>query len=121
MKNRLLFLASTLLLTSCAEKKSDHNHATNETEWQIETPCVDEPTPKSATERMREETGAQTNVYIERLKKLDEEMDRYEDGYEDGAAFAEEDRKAGRRGMQDGGEDDENDDDYEDGFDDGYE
>lgn len=121
MKNGLLFLASILLLASCAEKKSESKHATDGAEWHVEIPSVDEPTPKSAEEPVREETGSKTNVYIERVKKLNEEMDKYEDGYEDGAAVAEEDRRAGRPGMQAGGEDDEDDDDYEDGFDDGYE
>lgn len=120
MKNRLLILASILLLASCAEKKSEGKHATDRTEWYVETPHVDKPTQKSAEEPVREEVDANTNVYIERVKKLNEEMDKYEDGYEDGAAFAEEDKQMRRPGMQAGGEDDEDDDDYEDGFDDGY-
>ena len=121
MKKGLLFIASILLLASCAEKKSESNHATDGAEWQVETQHAYEPAPRSAEEPVKEETEAKTNVYIERVKKLNEEMDKYEDGYEDGAAFAEEDRIAGKPGMQAGGEDDEDDDDYEDGFDDGYE
>ena len=121
MKKGLLFIASILLLASCAEKKSESNHATDGAEWQVETQHAYEPAPRSAEEPVKEETEAKTNVYIERVKKLNEEMDKYEDGYEDGAAFAEEDRIAGKPGMQAGGEDDEDDDDYDDGFDDGYE
>ena len=121
MKKGLLFIASILLLASCAEKKSEGSHATDGAEWQVETQHDYEPAPRSAEEPVNEETEAKTNVYIERVKKLNEEMDKYEDGYEDGAAFAEEDRIAGKLGMQAGGEDDEDDDDYEDGFDDGYE
>ena len=117
MKKGLLFIASILLLASCAEKKSESNHATDGAEWQVETQRAYEPAPRSAEEPVKEETEAKTNVYIERVKKLNEEMDKYEDG----AAFAEEDRIAGKPGMQAGGEDDEDDDDYEDGFDDGYE
>ena len=64
MKNGLLFLASILLLASCAEKKSESKHATEGTEWHVETPRVDEPTPMSVEEPVREETGAKTNVYI---------------------------------------------------------
>ena len=64
----------------CAEKKSESNHATDGAEWHVETPYADETTPRSVKEPVKEETETKTNVYIERVKKLNEEMDKYEDG-----------------------------------------
>ena len=68
MKNGLIFIASILLLASCAEKKSEGSHATDVAEWQVETQHDYEPAPRSAEEPVNEETEAKTNVYIERVK-----------------------------------------------------
>ena len=48
MKKGLLFIASILLLASCAEKKSESNHTTDGAEWQVETQHDYEPAPRSA-------------------------------------------------------------------------